>query len=222
MHRLWIAAAVAAAFAVGRASAPSTVEARPATPAARTAQLPLAPPVITHCPALPPALADGEDDDEDAADAVAVEDTEAVRLLADESRRLARLEASLGPYDGALRGQVREMSTGEALPGVTVVVELASGSQAAISDDEGWYELGALPPGTYTVTFYYADTRVEYEQITVRARHVTPLYAQIMQVHINVIGVDRHFEDFEDLADSDDEGVSFSSGTTIENEYVVE
>ena len=64
---------------------------------------------------------------------------------------------------GAISGAVFDKKTGEALAGVTVVVTSPAlqGNQTAISDEHGLYKLGELPPGDYTVMFYYADQTVE-------------------------------------------------------------
>ena len=63
---------------------------------------------------------------------------------------------------GAVRGQVKDDPTGTALGGVTVVATSPAlqGSQSDITDGGGRYRLSNLPPGTYLVTFYYADLRI--------------------------------------------------------------
>ena len=59
---------------------------------------------------------------------------------------------------GVIEGLVKDKG-GQPLPGVTVVVTSPAlqQNQVAITDDQGHYQITALPPGTYVVTFYYAD-----------------------------------------------------------------
>ncbi|MFN0248133.1 MAG: carboxypeptidase regulatory-like domain-containing protein [Kofleriaceae bacterium] len=68
-----------------------------------------------------------------------------------------------------ITGTVTDSRTGEKLAGVTVVAS-AKGreAQAAITDESGRYSL-AVPPGTYLVTFYYADITLERSGISVVA-----------------------------------------------------
>src|SRR3712207_4500827 len=63
---------------------------------------------------------------------------------------------------GAIQGVVTDAQTGEALPGVTVVAASPAlqGTQAAITDDTGQFKITNLPPGTYELTFLYADLTV--------------------------------------------------------------
>ena len=64
---------------------------------------------------------------------------------------------------GAVQGVVVDEKTGEALPGVTVIVTspAIAQTQTAITDEKGFYKVTALPPGDYLVTFYYADITLE-------------------------------------------------------------
>src|SRR4051812_2880006 len=57
---------------------------------------------------------------------------------------------------GAIQGKITDAETGEALPGVTVVVTspVLQGTQTAISDENGLYKIAELPPGSYVITFY--------------------------------------------------------------------
>src|SRR6185436_16450621 len=68
----------------------------------------------------------------------------------------ARSDASKA---GTVAGLVSDQKTGEALPGVTVVVTgpALTGEQVVITDEHGRYHVDNLPPGTYNVTLYYAD-----------------------------------------------------------------
>ena len=69
---------------------------------------------------------------------------------------------AIGDY-GVIEGSVTDKKTGEKLPGVTVIVTspTLSETQTAITDDSGAYKIANLPPGTYIVSFYYADQTVE-------------------------------------------------------------
>ncbi len=55
---------------------------------------------------------------------------------------------------GSITGQVRERTSGDALPGVTVTVRsdaLVSGYRVAVTDEGGNYRFPSLPPGVYSV-----------------------------------------------------------------------
>ncbi|HEY3808164.1 MAG TPA: von Willebrand factor type A domain-containing protein [Kofleriaceae bacterium] len=71
---------------------------------------------------------------------------------------------------GVIEGLVKDKA-GQLLPGVTVVVTSPAlqQNQVAITDDQGHYTITGLPPGTYVVTFYYADQTVERANIVVAA-----------------------------------------------------
>jgi hypothetical protein len=118
--------------------------------------------ITLHCPSeAGERVVEIEDEPyEDPADAIEAEDTEAVRMLENESKRIATLESGLGPQ-GALRGQVRDMKNGEHLVGVTIVATIGTDSFTAITDENGWYEIAPIPEGTYTVTLYYSESTVE-------------------------------------------------------------
>src|SRR5688572_26061266 len=80
---------------------------------------------------------------------------------------------------GAIYGVITDIDTGEALPGVTVVVSSsASASQTAITDEKGAYKITELHPGEYVVTFYYLDATVE-RKVPVGVQKVTPVYQKI-------------------------------------------
>jgi outer membrane receptor protein involved in Fe transport len=63
---------------------------------------------------------------------------------------------------GAVQGVVTDAATGDPLIGVTVIATSPAlqGSQAAITDDSGQYKITNLPPGSYSITCYYADVTV--------------------------------------------------------------
>ena len=82
---------------------------------------------------------------------------------------------------GAIQGVVKDESTGEALPGVTVVVSSGGTQpQTTLSDENGFYKVTSLPPGGgYLVTFYYADIVVERRNIQVGVNKTAPVYVKI-------------------------------------------
>jgi outer membrane receptor protein involved in Fe transport len=82
---------------------------------------------------------------------------------------------------GAIQGVVKDESTGEALPGVTIVVSSGGTQpQTTLSDENGFYKVTGLPPGGgYLVTFYYADIVVERRNIQVGVGKTAPVYVKI-------------------------------------------
>jgi outer membrane receptor protein involved in Fe transport len=62
---------------------------------------------------------------------------------------------------GAVRGQVKDQASGEAVIGATVVASgpALQGTQATITDETGQYFIANLPPGVYQVVVYYADAQ---------------------------------------------------------------
>jgi Carboxypeptidase regulatory-like domain len=201
------------------------VHARPVVTVQREVVTVQAPAV--QCPTVAIAKdASSETETEDDPDAIEIADTAAVRQLDTEAKRRAALEMNIGAR-GALFGIARDAKTGEVLAGVTVVATARGSSQTAITDEIGYYQITDLDPDTYTVTFYYADATIEHGDVAVAARKSTPVYTKFdtsMSDHAHQgitidtnytrnIPVTRHFEDLE--------GVSFSSGSTIENEYIV-
>jgi hypothetical protein len=80
---------------------------------------------------------------------------------------------------GAVYGVITDADTGDALPGVTVVITSSAGvSQTAITDEKGAYKISDLVPGEYLVTFYYLDATVE-RTVPVGIQKVTPVYQKI-------------------------------------------
>ena len=71
------------------------------------------------------------------------------------------LPSTASAQTGTIAGQVRDASGG-ALPGVTVEVtspSLIEKVRTSTTDDNGRYQITALPVGTYTVTFSLAGLR---------------------------------------------------------------
>jgi len=91
--------------------------------------------------------------------------------------------AAPGPTTGVVQGVVADTRTGEKLPGVTVVATSPSlqGSQTAITDEQGHYQLPDLPPGQYQVTFYYADRTLQRSGVAVGVGKTTSVFQRIDQ-----------------------------------------
>jgi len=71
---------------------------------------------------------------------------------------------------GSLRGIVKDKTTGEPSVGATVVATSSAlqGEQVVIADDKGGYYITALPPGIYTLTVYYNDTKFSRGNVLVQ------------------------------------------------------
>src|SRR5688572_20070916 len=67
--------------------------------------------------------------------------------------------AQVSSTAGALRGVLKDKATGDVAVGATVVATSPAlvGEQVVITDENGQYFLGSLPPGVYTLTIYYND-----------------------------------------------------------------
>jgi len=84
---------------------------------------------------------------------------------------------------GAIQGVVTDKASGEALAGVTVVATSPAlqGTASAITEADGTYKITNLPPGSYVVTFYYADITVRRTNVQVSISKVTPAFVKIDQ-----------------------------------------
>jgi Ca-activated chloride channel family protein len=84
---------------------------------------------------------------------------------------------------GAIQGAVTDSKTGEKLAGVTVVATSSSmtGVQTAITDENGFYKITSLPPGSYEVTFYYLELTVQRSGISVGVNKTTPVFQKLDQ-----------------------------------------
>jgi len=62
---------------------------------------------------------------------------------------------------GTIEGVVKDSKTGDPLAGVTIIVTSPAmkGTQAVISDDNGFWRVAGLSPGEYTYTLLYASNR---------------------------------------------------------------
>ena len=75
---------------------------------------------------------------------------------------------------GAVAGVIRDRQTREPLIGATVVVEMNGHSEAAITDEQGWYGIGGLPAGVAALTIYYDDAT--------NARRITIPVGQVLDL----------------------------------------
>ena len=76
---------------------------------------------------------------------------------------------------GSIVGVVKDKASGEALAGVTVLATMPGSRHTftAISDDTGAYRFDGLPPGEYTLTFYYGEATTERPHVLVATGKVT-------------------------------------------------
>ena len=206
---LFAVAAVLAAFVVGRVSAPraSAAAAKVIVKTEKSIET-----VHTACPNVWTADPDKVEpiDEEDDPDAIDADQTAAVRILEDESQRIAALEASLGSQ-GAIRGVVSDHATGEPLSGVTIVAQPSTpgGELVVITDENGTYEM-TVPPDRYTVTFYYADTTVQQPDVVVATHKITPVFSRLEL---------RPQQPYRPRISDDTLGVTFSGESALESEY---
>jgi hypothetical protein len=76
---------------------------------------------------------------------------------------------------GFIQGVIADQQSGEKLAGVTVVASSPTTSPpTAITDEDGAYRI-AVPPGTYTLTFYYLEVTVERQGVSVARAKTTPV-----------------------------------------------
>ena len=94
---------------------------------------------------------------------------------------LGRTAAAQNLTTGAVQGVVSDKSTGDPLPGVTVVASSPAlqGEQATITDEAGLYKITSLPAGTYELTFLYAELTVKRKGIDVSINKTTPAYVAL-------------------------------------------
>jgi Carboxypeptidase regulatory-like domain/TonB dependent receptor/TonB-dependent Receptor Plug Domain len=82
--------------------------------------------------------------------------------------------------DGAIQGVITDKA-GERLVGVAVTVTspALAGAQTTLTDEAGSYKISPLPPGEYTVTFYYLAVRLERKGVSVGVNKTTPVFQQL-------------------------------------------
>ena len=149
---------------------------------------------------------------------------------------------------GSIKGVVTDEATSEPMPGVTVTV----GSQTAITESDGSYQITELLPGTYAVVFEMDVTKLTHRGVEVGLDNVTTLNQKLklgeaIEVHGTPppIRLDSNQHDyhvtrneieniphpgntFESViggiggAQNDGVGIAFSGSTSLENRYVVD
>jgi hypothetical protein len=114
---------------------------------------------------------------------------------------------------GAIQGVVTDSASGDALPGVTIVVTSGQVSQTTITEEDGSYKISGLNPGNYLVTFFFGDTTIERKNISVGVSKSTPVFQKInTQSAVNETIV---IEDKPPAIDP----TSTTQGITIDQEY---
>ena len=73
----------------------------------------------------------------------------------------AHKAAAAAPTEGTILGQVRDVDSGQPVPGVTVVASGPEGDLATFTDQKGSYQFAALPIGRYTIRFHRNDVLAE-------------------------------------------------------------
>ena len=84
---------------------------------------------------------------------------------------------------GAIQGKVTDAGSSEALAGVTIIATspVLQGTQTAISDENGFYKITGLPPGSYLVTFYFNQATIERSGVIVGLNKTTAVFQPIQQ-----------------------------------------
>jgi len=81
---------------------------------------------------------------------------------------------------GAIQGVVMDAKTSDKLPGVTVTVSSpGAATQNVMTDEKGFYKVTDLPPGTYSVRFFYADINLEQTGVQVGVDKTTPVFERL-------------------------------------------
>ncbi len=149
---------------------------------------------------------------------------------------VAEVEDRLPAGRGAVQGRVRDEESGEDLAGVTVVLTSPAmeGAQTAITDEHGFFVVANLPPGSYLVTFYYAEITVERSDVQVAAASATPVFEQLSTTtppsrRPIVVYTDDFIEEIEEIevirnfhSDDNVDEISISSNCGSTNTYVID
>ena len=116
---------------------------------------------------------------------------------------------------GKVQGVISDKKTGQPLVGVTVIAtgNKLAGTQTAISDERGFYAID-VPPGKYTVQFYYGDMTLERSNVAVANGKATPVYQKIDQSQM-AKGEVITIQDTAPMIDP----TSTSQGISIDQEY---
>lgn len=105
----------------------------------------------------------------------------------------------VGQEVGRLVGQVTEAQTGAPVPGANVTASgraLIGPPRRTVTDDDGRYEIGNLPPGPYQVEVSYAGVKPLRKRVEVEASVATPLNitwsAELAQAETTTVIEERH------------------------------
>src|ERR1700733_1057282 len=95
----------------------------------------------------------------------------------------ASVDPTMDYWGASIKGVVTDANTREPLPAVTVVATSLTPqvTEAAITDDRGFYRIANLEPATYKVTFYYTDITLERSAIAVTRDSNTTVNQEIDQ-----------------------------------------
>lgn len=88
------------------------------------------------------------------------------------TQTIANRTEPTGPQFGTIAGVVIDKATHEPIAGVTAVANPAAPGREPgndISRENGHYGISGLPPGHYTLSLYYADFTIEFDDVDVRA-----------------------------------------------------
>jgi hypothetical protein len=184
----------------------------------------------TRAPSFPPAAPSLAPPTAAATDLQALVGVLAEGIEVDEPRSS---RPSADPMQSTIAGVVRDLETGDTLAGVTVIATspALTGELVAITDENGGYELTALP-ATYTVTLYWVDNTLEETDVVVSAGHAIYLADTMPTLREPPPTIDgqtiqipsRTFEAVLGAAagsQEDGPGVTFSGECLTENSYVI-
>ncbi|MCE9571884.1 MAG: TonB-dependent receptor [Deltaproteobacteria bacterium] len=111
---------------------------------------------------------------------------------------------------GAIQGVVKDKSTGEALPGVFITVVSANQKVDALTDENGFYKITELRPGTFSVTFFFANKTQKLTNINVGVNRTTPVFTN-MDLTEEIVTVIGHVPTIDPT--------STTQGITLDKEY---
>ena len=82
---------------------------------------------------------------------------------------------------GGMQGVIRDNTSEEGLPGVTIIATNVDSGNAysAISAANGFYQITNVIPGNYAVDFYYLNTTIRRTNIIVALGKITPVHVRI-------------------------------------------
>jgi hypothetical protein len=112
---------------------------------------------------------------------------------------------------GAIKGGVKDQD-GVPLEGVIVTVSgpALQGTESGLTDADGTYKITNLPPGDYTVTFFYGEAALPREGVRVGVAKTTSL-------HVTIDGGEKiYVESGRAPVDTDNPGIT----TTIDSSYL--